>query len=164
MITDLENLALKTNYNDQKKLMVGNGKCLSITHISSTFLLFGCSSRPLKHTYENHVYVDFHIRKSLVSISKLTYENHVYVEFHSNFCLVNDKTLREVLLHGKLKDGLYLLRKPKAKTTLHSESCSTPSLDYNTILFSNKANEFHCKPVKPTCFSVYCCLNSSIRG
>lgn len=68
------------------------------------------------------------IQKNLVKISQLTAENNVFVEFHSNFCLVKEKDTKKVLLHGRLKDGLYLLSKPEAKAVLSCTSVFHVSL------------------------------------
>ena len=48
------------------------------------------------------------ITKDLLSISKIAADNNVYVEFRKNHCFVKDKSLRNVLLHDSIKDGLYL--------------------------------------------------------
>ena len=64
------------------------------------------------------------ITKNLVSISKLTADNHIFIEFHSDFCLVKDKTTKNVLLWGRLKDGIYLLIEPQP--TAASQNRKTP--------------------------------------
>ena len=64
------------------------------------------------------------ITKNLVNISILTADNHIFIEFHSDFCLVKGKTTKNVLLLGRLKDGLYLLTEPQP--TAASQNRKTP--------------------------------------
>ena len=94
--------------------MVGNGKCLTVTHVGIASL--HCSNATLKLL---NVLGMPPITKSLISISKLTSKNDVYIEFYSKFCLVKDKHTGKVMLQGRLKNGLYLLN--KAKTTTGSD-------------------------------------------
>ena len=115
---NLENLMLKSDYNGSDKLM-GNGKCLPITHTGSTHL--NSTNATLKLL--NVLRVP-RIKKSLVNISKLASENDVYVEFHSKFCLMKDKHTGRVLLQWRLENGLYLLSEGKRK------------IDSNTTVFN----------------------------
>ncbi|PON97005.1 hypothetical protein TorRG33x02_073840, partial [Trema orientale] len=79
---NLDNLATGVEYNGQERLMVGNGKTLYITHISSNQLMAPSMNKSLK--LYNILRVPT-IKKSLISISRLTSENNIYVEFHSKF-------------------------------------------------------------------------------
>ena len=46
--------------------------------------------------------------KNLLSVSRFASDNHVYFEFHADVCLVKRQGTNEILLQGKLKDGLYM--------------------------------------------------------
>ena len=50
------------------------------------------------------------IRKKLLSVYRLSNDNFVFVEFHANYCVVKDEETGRPLLHGTVKDGLYILR------------------------------------------------------
>ena len=107
---------MKIEYGGQEKLIVGNGKQISISHIGQAYLP---THFPIPLHLENALLVP-QITKNLFSISQLIADNRVFVEFHANCCLVKDKTTGTVLLRGKLKDGLYLLHAPQ--TTINSQS------------------------------------------
>ena len=47
-------------------------------------------------------------------------DNKVFVEFHSNVCLVKDKKNHQVILQGKLEDGLYKLHILETKSCIKS--------------------------------------------
>lgn len=59
-----------------------------------------------------------HMKKNLISISKLTQNNSVVVEFHNLFYFVKEKTSNEVCLIGKLDNGLYRLLEDHEASTL----------------------------------------------
>ena len=106
---EMNNLSLKKPYEGHEKLMIGNGKSLDITHIGHSYL-------PIPYAKSLHLKNILgvpKITKNLVNISKLTADNHIFIEFHSEFCIVKDKTTKNVLLRGRLKDGLYLLIEPQ---------------------------------------------------
>jgi len=43
-----------------------------------------------------------------LSVSRFAKDNGVYFEFHANSCFVKHRDTSQVLLHGILKDGLYV--------------------------------------------------------
>lgn len=47
------------------------------------------------------------ITKNLLSVSKLATDNNITIEFDASDCFVKDKLTGQVLLQGKLRDGLY---------------------------------------------------------
>ena len=105
-----------------------NGKHIPITHVGYSHLPSSCSTKSLKL----HTVLCFpHIKKSLISISKLTNENDVFVEFHSDACYVKDKATGTLLLEGQLKDGLYSLS-PKPTTFTHDSHSSSLYVQTNT--------------------------------
>ena len=76
VIATIDNTTMKTKYRGQEKLIVRNGKQLSISHIGQAYL-------PTHFPQ---------ITKNLVNISQLTVDNRVFVEFYANCCLVKEKT------------------------------------------------------------------------
>lgn len=107
---------------------MGNGACLSISHIGHSIFHSPISSRPLTLTNLLHVPV---ITKNLLSVSTFARDNHVYFEFHPHFCLVKDQVTQAVLLRGVLHDGLYKfdlgtpLSSPTTKATCLNASASS---------------------------------------
>ena len=53
------------------------------------------------------VYHVFHLTTNLISVSKFCTNDNVFFEFHPKLFLVKDQVLRQVLLQGQLKNGLY---------------------------------------------------------
>ena len=71
---EMNNLSLKKPYEEQDKLMIGNGKSLNITHIGHSYL-------PIPYVKSLHLTNILRvpkITKNLVSISKLTVDDHIY--------------------------------------------------------------------------------------
>ena len=73
----------------------------------------------------------------MLSISRLTTDNKVFVEFHSNVCLVKDKVSHQVLLQGKLEDGLYKVHIPETKNHTKSAANSSMNPSVNPIVGLN---------------------------
>lgn len=80
---------------------------MPITHVGMSLIPSHFTKRTLQ--LKNIFYIP-HIAKNSLSISQITKDNDVIVEFHSNCCLIKDKTTKDVLFQGGLKDGLYQLR------------------------------------------------------
>ena len=123
---------MKSDYHDENKLAVGNGNKLSITHVGPTEIPFLSSQ-----VYLRNILLVPHIKKSLLSISRLIADNKVFVEFHSNVCLVKDKENHQVLLQGKLEDGLYKLHIPETKNHTKSTVNSSMNPSVNPIVGLN---------------------------
>ena len=107
IISNLNNLSVHTPYYGGGKVTIGNGKQLPITHVGiGSLQTFPYSNSVL--CIPNILYVPS-MRKNLLSVSQFTREHNVIAEFHFNVCFIKDKTTRQVLLQGHLKDGLYRL-------------------------------------------------------
>jgi len=103
--SSLNNLSLHVPYTGGDKVVVGNGKQLSITHVGTSYL----QSQPnLVLSLPNVLHVSS-MKKNLISVSQLTHDYNVVAEFDSKVCLIKDKPFGLVLLRGHLKDGLYRL-------------------------------------------------------
>ena len=128
---ELGNHSLESDYHDEGKLAIGNGNKLHITHI-------GCTEIPFLSSYLclRNILLVPQIIKSLLSISLLSADNEVFVEFYSNFCLVKDKENHQVLLEGRLEDGLYKLHIPETKNLTKSVILSSvnPSINLTVEL------------------------------
>ena len=125
VIAELGNLSMKSNYHGEDKLVVDNGNKL-ITHVGHTEIP-SLSSQ----LYLRNILLVSLIKKSLLSISRLIADNKVFVEFHFNDYLVKDKENHQVLLQGKLEDGLYKLHiyETKNHTKPTANSFMNPSVN-----------------------------------
>ena len=56
----------------------------------------------------NHLLHVPSITKNLLSVSKFAKDNVVYFEFFPNFCYVKDQASKEILMAGRVKNGLYV--------------------------------------------------------
>lgn len=83
---------------------------LSISHVGSSVI--NSSSQPL---YLNNIRRVLQITKNLINVSKFTRDNNIVAKFFSDYLLIKDKSSKQVLLRGMLKDGLYQLDISKAK-------------------------------------------------
>ena len=103
-VTSQDNaMSEKTEYIGSRKLVVGNGDTLTISHIGSITLP---TSRSL--ILKNLLLIPS-IKKNLISISKFTSNNDVIVEFNSSSYCVKEKLSKTTLLTGTFSDGLYQL-------------------------------------------------------
>lgn len=50
-----------------------------------------------------------HLRKNLLSISKLTHDSPVDVLFSNKFFAIQNRITKEIIAKGKCEDGLYVL-------------------------------------------------------
>lgn len=91
-----------SEHNGKASLVVGNGEKLKI-HASGTTTLNTCQGSFNLHDL---LYVP-KITKNLLSVSKLATDNNITIEFDASDCFVKDKLTGQVLLQGKLRDGLY---------------------------------------------------------
>ena len=71
------------------------------------------------------------INKNLVSVSQFAKDNNVYFEFFPNHCFVKNQDTKEIILQGKVKDGLYVFPtmqcslKPSVSNTTFNPASST---------------------------------------
>lgn len=102
---DLNNLSYGSPYHGNKRIYMGNGVGLNITHIGhSSVSSTSDNSRSL--LLKNLLHVPL-ITKNLISVSQFVADNFVYFEFHPHICFVKNQTTNQVLLEGDLHNGLY---------------------------------------------------------
>ena len=100
---DVGNLNQKQEYNGTKSLVVSNGEKLNIYHIGHAYLPALNNTNLL---LKDILHVPS-IEKNLISISQLTSYNDINVIFYSFGYVVKDKVTGQVLLQGRLKEGIY---------------------------------------------------------
>lgn len=142
VIAELDNIDINTTYKGKKKLMVGNGKYLNITHIGSTRL----GSHRNKPVRLGNVLRVLDIKKNLINVSKLTYENDVSIEFYPDFCLVKDLKTSVALLQRTLDNGLYFFTRPKSTGINHDFLSSSSHKAIFSVNLSS-TNVTSCIPV-----------------
>ncbi|KAL4272896.1 hypothetical protein GQ457_13G028570 [Hibiscus cannabinus] len=89
-------------YSGTGKVYLGDGSMLPITHVGNTVV--STSERSL--VIRNMLCVP-QITRNLMSVSRFACDNSVYFEFRANSCFVKDEQTGQVLLQGKVEDGLY---------------------------------------------------------
>lgn len=93
-------------YTGLEQLLVGDGNGLQIKHIGSVMLATLTSESLLLKIV---LYVP-HIKKNLLSISKLLTDNNVVIEFVDNFYYIQVRNSGITLVKGIAKKGLYQIQ------------------------------------------------------
>lgn len=102
--SDLSNLTMGTHYTGDNKVRVGNGASLDVLHIGSSSVKSSSNPNIVFHL-KNLLHVPL-ITKNLISVSQFTKDNQVFFEFHPSCCFVKDISTSQILLQGKVIDGL----------------------------------------------------------
>ena len=102
--SDLRNLVLPHKYNGLDLVTIGDGSCLQILNIGSSYI--PTFSKPL--SLSNVLQVPS-IHRNLLSISKLTLDN-VFVEFHPEFFCVKDQATGMTLLRANVTMDYIIFR------------------------------------------------------
>uniref|UniRef100_A0A803NGK1 Integrase catalytic domain-containing protein n=1 Tax=Cannabis sativa TaxID=3483 RepID=A0A803NGK1_CANSA len=98
------NLDTSTSYSGQEQIMIGNGMGLPIENIGNTTF---SSLFPSKTLLVNNLLHVPAMTKNLLSVSQFAKDNNIFFEFHPFSCCVKDQVTKEILLVGKLENGLY---------------------------------------------------------
>ncbi|KAK0591398.1 hypothetical protein LWI29_001105 [Acer saccharum] len=130
MTSDLQNLAIHSDYSGPEDIMVGDGKSIPITHTGCTTLHSSDKSFPL-----TRVLCSPHTSHNLISVSKFCTQNKTSIEFFPNYFLVKDLTTGVSLVRGRNEGNLYVwpksnpTRQPMSSAHLFSAS-SQPSASF----------------------------------
>ncbi|KAL5767297.1 hypothetical protein ACOSQ2_014080 [Xanthoceras sorbifolium] len=100
------NLSIRSDYNENERLTVGNGQQLPITQIGTSHLV--SHTQPATILQLKDVLHVPNITKNFLNISKFTKDNNACAEFYNNHFVIKDKVSRKMLLHGQLRSGLNL--------------------------------------------------------
>lgn len=80
--------------------MIGNGKGISISHISSNVVYSSlCLDKTLVIKNIHHVP---HIDKNLINVSQFSLDNKVFFKFDPYACYVKDQVMNAILLKGQM--------------------------------------------------------------
>jgi histone deacetylase 1/2 len=108
MTNEAGRLQAQEPYRGRDKVRTADGSGMPITHVGQASLL-SSSSRRLRLRNVLHVPL---VTRPLLSVRKFTYDNDVFCEFHPFHLFVKDRATREVLLRGRIHQGLYALEPP----------------------------------------------------
>lgn len=111
---DENNLVHKTSYTGQDQIHVGDGTGLTINHIGASSFYSQFTSKALTLNHLLHVPS---ITKNLLIVSKFSSDNGAFFKFFPNHCFVKDQVSHNVLMEGKLRNGLCVFDPPKFIST-----------------------------------------------
>lgn len=90
--------------NGDRRVKMANRETTHIHHTGKSFFFPPKSVKPL--FLHNLLHVP-RVSKNLLSVSQFACDNKVYFEFHADHCFVKSQDTRQILLEGKLRNGLY---------------------------------------------------------
>jgi histone deacetylase 1/2 len=105
---EMDKLAVCKPYHGHDKVHIANGAGMHISHIGQAFLLTNTSQ---KLHLKNILHIPS-VRRNLLSVKKLSCGSNMFVEFHPFDLFVKDQDMRDVLLRGRFRHGLYALDVP----------------------------------------------------
>ncbi|KAG8499662.1 hypothetical protein CXB51_006097 [Gossypium anomalum] len=123
-------LNTSTPYSGNSSLLMGNGAPTRISSIGHTVL-----PTPNKVLHLSNVLCVPSIRKNLMLVSQFASDNNVFFEFHPLYCVIKDAQTHEVLMRGRVRDGLYQFTVAKS---VHP--ASVPSVHNAEVLSSSSNN------------------------
>ena len=104
LTSDLDNLAIHSEYHGPEGVQIGNGSQLPISHMGTSSLVT---------TGQQYLLNDIlHVpsaQQNLLSITSFTRSNQVSIEFFPGFFVIKDLATKQILHKGQSKDGLYSL-------------------------------------------------------
>lgn len=105
LTSDLDNLAIHSEYTSTAEVTIGNGKTLPISNLGHYSMLTN-SNTSLALSNILHVPSIFH---NLLFVHALSTSNPVSIEFFSNRFFVKDLHTRKVICQGENRNGVYCL-------------------------------------------------------
>ena len=109
LTSEMGKLHTREPYHGSDKIHTANGAGMHISHIGQASLLTRHANRSLQ--LRNILRVPS-VTRNLLSVPKLTCDNNVLCEFHPSDLFIKDRGTRDILLSGRLCQGLYRLEHP----------------------------------------------------
>ena len=109
LTSEMGKLHTREPYHGSDKIHTANGAGMHISHIGQASLLTRHANRSLQ--LHNVLRVPS-VTRNLLSVPKLTRDNNVLCEFHPFDLFIKDRGTRDILLSGRLCQGLYRLEHP----------------------------------------------------
>lgn len=151
---DVNTLQQRMDYNGKANLIVGNGERLNICSVGNAWV----SSNNSKELMLKDILHVPQIERNLLSISELIASNNIIVEFNNEGCFVKDKVTGEMLLLGKLEEGLYRMELPSitknhCQTQSNQPSVVRSSLALKHAFVSKQSESLNSKSLSPLSLS-----------
>ena len=109
LTSEMGKLHTREPYHGSDKIHTANGAGMHISHIGQASLLTRHANRSLQ--LRNVLRIPS-VTRNLLSVPKLTRDNNVLCEFHPFDLFIKDRGTRDILLSGRLCQGLYRLEHP----------------------------------------------------
>jgi hypothetical protein len=110
IIGDLNKLTMHEPYTGADQIHAANGSGMNITRIGTSII-----PTPTHNLSLNNVLHVPSAHKNLVSVHRFTLDNDTFIEFHPYFFLIKDRKMKQVLLRGLCKGGMYPLPSSTSK-------------------------------------------------
>ncbi|KAF7840881.1 Retrovirus-related Pol polyprotein from transposon TNT 1-94 [Senna tora] len=104
LTNDASNLQVRQPYNGQELVHTANGTGLPIQSVGYSNI----SSSNSQILHLSQLYHVPSVSKNLISVSKFAKDNRVYFEFHANEFSIKSQETHQVLLKGRMLNGLYI--------------------------------------------------------
>lgn len=127
--SNIQNLNLG-NSTCTQNVHMGDGEAIRISYVGNE------SIKGKRQLYLNNLLRVPKIKKNLISVSQFANDNNAYIEFHPKFFLVRDLLSQDVLLQGKMDNGLYKFTSDKSRDRCDEEKwkrCIHNSYKYKCI-------------------------------
>ena len=111
---EMGKLSVQEPYRGNDQVHTASGAGMHISHVGQASLL----THKQKSLHLRNVLRVPSATRSLLSVPQLTRDNNVFTEFHPFYFFIKDRATRDVLLRGRLRDGLYALDLPSAPRAL----------------------------------------------
>ncbi|KAF7841660.1 Retrovirus-related Pol polyprotein from transposon TNT 1-94 [Senna tora] len=145
---DASNLQNQQIYTGQDQVHTANGSVLNISHVGYSKILTS-SDKLLSLTNLFHVPT---VTKNLLSVSKCAQDNDVYFVFTADSCVVKSQATHQVLLKGRMSNGLYLFDELPLTHKITPSNVSATSA--NALCAHNSdsisLNTWHCRLGHPS--------------
>lgn len=120
LTSELDNLALHSEYSGTDEVTLTNGKTLPISHTGSASLSLDSNRFSLR----NILHVP-NANSNLISVRQFALSNGVSLEFFPHCFVIKDLQSKQILHRGHVKDGLYVLASASISPSCNSVSLST---------------------------------------
>ena len=116
LTNELAKLNPREPYTGTDQVRTANGSGMHISHTGQASLLTPTS----KIIHLRNLLCVPSVTRNLLSVKKLTRDNNVLVEFHPFHFFVKDRATQDVLLRGRIRNGLYSLDVPATPQVFHA--------------------------------------------
>lgn len=102
--SDLEKLVVRDKYHGGDQIHAASGAGMEIKHVGHSLV-----HTPTRNLSLNNILHVPKAAKNLVSVHRFTKDNSSFLEFHPDYFLVKDQAMKNIILRGPCRKGLYPL-------------------------------------------------------